>query len=210
MTGVLALVNRGDLAGVELHGRPLWRHALDALVAAVLEPPMVVAEEAVVRRLAGRAGVPEAVRWLPVDSWWDALGGEPQALLVHDPLCPLTTPSFLVEVAEAGEKGSSAAAYRPVTDTVKTVDAGRISGTVDREQLAAIGSPVYLGRSVVDTALASREAPPLTDLAGLVTWARARGEVTLVRAPSLARRVDDVSAVGLLECVDQLGHRLRQ
>jgi hypothetical protein len=48
------------------------------------------------------------------------------------------------------------------------------------------------------------------DFARLAAWLRARGPVELVRAPSLARRVDDASAVNLLECVDELARRVRR
>jgi hypothetical protein len=41
-------------------------------------------------------------------------------------------------------------------------------------------------------------------MVALVAWLRERGPVELVTAPSLARRVDDASAVNLLECVDEL------
>lgn len=208
--GVLAIVGRRPLAESELHGEPLWRHALRALAAAVDDRPLVVAEASVVRRLADRAGAATG-RWVPVDDWWDEVVRRPRPLLVHDPLCPLTEATFLAEVVAAGEDGGvSAAAYRPVTDTVKIVTGGRIRGTVDREQLAALGSPVYVGGEVVRRAADAGETLPLADPPALVAWLRARGPLTMVRAPSLARRVDDESAIGLLECVDQLGHRLRR
>ena len=52
-------------------------------------------------------------------------------------------------------------------------------------------------------------APPVDDFATLVTWLRDRGEVELVRAPSLGRRVEHARAVHLLEHVDEVGHRVR-
>ena len=43
----------------------------------------------------------------------------------------------------------------------------------------------------------------------LVGWLRERGPVELVVAPAIARRVDDASAVNLLESIDELGRRVR-
>ena len=48
---------------------------------------------------------------------------------------------------------------------------------------------------------------PIADVVALVAWLRERGPVELVTAPSLARRVDDASAVNLLECVDELSRQ---
>ena len=55
---------------------------------------------------------------------------------------------------------------------------------------------------------AGEEVPPL-EFARLVDWLRDRTPVELVRAPSQARRVDDVSCVLLLECVDETARRVR-
>ena len=70
------------------------------------------------------------------------------SLLVHDPLCPLTSAEFLAEVRRAGhhKPGVSLAAFRPVTDTVKTVVDERIHGTIAREGLAALLAPVLVVR----------------------------------------------------------------
>jgi hypothetical protein len=93
-----------------------------------------------------------------------------------------------------------------VTDTLKTVVDGRIEGTIDREGLAAVTSPLVVTAEVLD---AAEEAPPVHDFAAMVTWLRDRGEVELLRAPSLGRRVEHSRAVHLLECVDEVGHRVR-
>jgi hypothetical protein len=129
-------------------------------------------------------------------------------LLVHDPLCPLVGPDFLHAIHDLamGRPEASFAAFRPVTDTVKTVVEGTIQGTIDRDLLVALAAPVVLGAAVV---AAADGPPPITDFADLVAWARSRAAVELVKAPSLARRVDDESAVAFLECVDELSRRTR-
>jgi hypothetical protein len=206
---VLPLVGRGDLPFAPLHGRPLHVHALRALVelgardiAVIVDPHQL---DQVRREV---AGVAPAARVVGPAEWWRGVSAAPTGLLVHDPLCPLASAGFLASVADEAERtGVSAVAFRPVTDTVKTVVADRIQGTIDREGLAGLIAPAVLARAVVEGA---DGPPPLGDFGELVTWLRARGEVALVKGPSLARRVDDTSAVNLLECVDELRRQVRQ
>jgi len=49
------------------------------------------------------------------------------------------------------------------------------------------------------------EPPPIHDFALLVTWLRGHGPVRLVEAPAIARRVADLSALRVLQSVDDLG-----
>ena len=130
------------------------------------------------------------------EEWWAAAGTE-RALLVHDALCPLASAEFLTSMAGHSGPGS-VVAFRPVTDTVKTAVDGAIQGTIDRESLAAVTSPVLVAAAALDG------EPPLGDFARLVGWLRERGPVELVVAPAIARRVDDASAVNLLESIDEL------
>lgn len=224
MPAVLAMAGRDGLPFATLHKVPLYLHALRALVASGGGPgagrgaglDVVVAVDAAdvarVEREVRHAGLEVRVR--PGAGWWDHVGtvGAEAGLVVHDALCPLAAADFLREVrtAAAARPEASALAYRPVTDTVKTVVDSRIQGTIDREGLAALVSPAVVAPRVLAGALAEGEAPPVDDFAALATWLRARGEVELVRAPSLARRVDDASSVNLLECVDELARRTRR
>ena len=50
---------------------------------------------------------------------------------------------------------------------------------------------------------------PTASLVALLAWLRERGEVDLPKAPSMARRVEDVSALAVLESVDELAGRVR-
>ncbi len=212
---LLTLTGRGDLPFESLHGEPLYLHALRALNDAFRGPCLVSApREQTARVIAEVRSAGLSAEVTPDDEWWLGVRGETghvRDLLVHDPLCPLTSPEFLRAVADAGQGDAEAArvAFRPVTDTVKRVVAGRIVGTIDREGLAALTSPALLPAGFLASAIAADETPPLADLADLVTWLRARGTVELVKAPSLARRVDDSSAVNLLECVDEMSRRTR-
>ena len=133
--------------------------------------------------------------------WW--AGRAARADLVHDALCPLAPAALLREVA-AGPPERAVAAYRPVTDTVKTARDDRIEGTIDRDRLGIVVAPVLIPRD-----LGVGEPPPPLDLARMVDWLRARTTVDLVRSPSLARRVHDLGSVALLECVDEMARRVR-
>ena len=209
---LLVLGDRGTLPFETLHGEPLYLHALRALVAAYpVEATVSVdeAHEARVRAEVEAAGLPARIS--VGDAWWGELARfAPRDLLVHDPLCPLTSADFLRAVSDrcAARPGVSFVSFRPVTDTVKTVVDERIQGTIDREALAAVTSPALVAASTVGRAVTAGRKPPLADFAELVAWLRSLGEVELVKAPSMARRVDDASSVNLLECVDEIRRRV--
>jgi 2-C-methyl-D-erythritol 4-phosphate cytidylyltransferase len=209
---ILAVLGRDDLPFASLHGVPLYLHALRSLVTASPEGVSVVVAANHEDRVRGE--VRDAGLSVPVlggATWWaetgPRLGG---SLLVHDPLCPLASAAFLREVRRTGHEhpGLSLAAFRPVTDTVKTVVDECIQGTIDREGLAALIAPVLIAAKVLREAVAAGDEPPLENFGELLSWLRTRGPVELVKGPSLARRVDDASAVNLLECVDEVGRRV--
>ena len=210
---VLPMAGRDGLPFALLHRQPLYLHALRSLAASG-SSPLVVACEAVdldrVQREVRRAGL--AAEVVDVARWWSGLRRGPGAgLVVHDPLCPLVSAEFVREVRRQAlaRPDVSFLAFRPVTDTVKTVVDERIQGTIDRETLAALVSPVVIAPRVLG-AVTDDDAPPVDDFPQLATWLRRRGETELVRAPSLARRVEDASAVNLLECVDELARKVRK
>jgi len=216
MPALLAMSGRGRLPYASLHRLPLYLHALQALAASGDYELMVAVDESDherVTREVRRAGLVADVR--AGDGWWlrlrEADTGS-TGLLVHDALCPLTSADFIRGVRQdaSAHPEASLLAYRPVTDTVKIVVDERIQGTIDREGLAALVSPALVAPGVLTTALASDDPPPVDDFAQLAGWLRQRGELELVRAPSLARRVEDASAVNLLECVDELARQVRE
>lgn len=115
--------------------------------------------------------------------------------VIHDSLSPLTPPGFLAAcVRQAEEQQAVVIAVRPVTDTVKQVDDGRIGGTVDRDGLAALASPVVVpGSQRALLAGLHSDVSPRT-LPELVAALRRRAQdddvpVLLVQAPVTARRV---------------------
>lgn len=223
MSGPVAVVpleGRGALPFVDLHGEALFLHAVRALLdLASVEGRVVVTVDP-----DQRAGSRAALERHELDAdlavaqdWWRSKERSGAAtVLVHDPLCPLVPTAFLDRCLQSARSGptvpgrtdggaSSGAvvAYRPVTDTIKTVVASQITGTLDRDLFGIVTSPVVFSPTAAGL-------PPTRDFGELATWVRERGPVDLVKAPSLGRRVDDASAVNLLECIDELARNVRE
>lgn len=197
---LIPLHGRGELAFARIHGETLLGHAVTA--GRRLGLPVIVCADATlhdrVREEVGSVTLSAATGWA---MWPEG------SVVVHDPLCPLVPTSFLAEMVDRHASAPEVAqvACRPVTDTVKTAAADRIGHTLDRERLIAITSPVV----VPAEHLAERRGPsPGTAFGALAARLRSAGAVDWVRAPSLGRRVDDFSAVNLLECVDELAHQM--
>ena len=115
--------------------------------------------------------------------------------MLHDALCPITPPAFVVEcVRRAVAADVPVAGVRPVTDTVKQVADGRVGATVDRDGLVALAAPVVLPARVVG----SLDAAPGPDLVALV---QSLPDVELVEAPPAGRAVASLDDVRLLEAL---------
>lgn len=169
--GLVPTLGRGDLPLALLHGESLVSLATSALT---------------------RAGVAS----LEADVTSAAVRESGLPVVLHDPLCPLTPASFIRDVIAAAADGAVVVGVRPVTDTIKTVTGALVGETVDRDSLWTVTSPVVLPPVVVS---ALTDEPDLTDFAALVTSLRERCEVVFVEAPSLGRRIEDGSALLLLE-----------
>lgn len=92
-----------------------------------------------------------------------------ETVLVHDAARPLTPSAVFDEVAAAVRaRGHGVVPALPVVDTIKRVDAaGRVLGTVDRAELAAMQTPQGFPRSALEHAYA-RAHGEHTDDAALV------------------------------------------
>jgi 2-C-methyl-D-erythritol 4-phosphate cytidylyltransferase len=109
-----------------------------------------------------------------------------RALVVHDPLCPLTPAGFIEEAVEECERtGAVVVGVRPVTDTVKEYDGTTVGATVDRQQLVCVTSPVVLPATVVQ----ALDGLDTDDLAALVGELSTRFPVRHLEAPPLGRRI---------------------
>lgn len=141
---------------------------------------------------------------------FEAVRDSGRGLVIHDPMCPLTPVSFLRDaVAESVRTGAVVVGVRPVTDTVKhytvpvgTPQSGILGGTVEREGLWCVTSPVVLPAEVV----AVLDELPTTDLAELVAVLTERFPVRHLPAPALGRRVVDQGDLDLLAALSQ-AHR---
>lgn len=142
----------------------------------------------------GEAGVTAVDQGVP----WEAVTRSGHAFVVHDPLCPMTPPEFLAScVARAVARSCVVVGVRPVTDTVKVVDAGLVGETVDRTSLVSVASPVVLPPAVVE----ALDGVPSDDLVELVAGLRSRFPVELVEAPLAARRVGSEEDLRVLEAL---------
>jgi len=124
-------------------------------------------------------------------------------LVLHDALCPMTPPEFIVAcVRRAVEAGVVVAGVRPVTDTVKVLRDGLVGETLDRETLARVVSPVVVPEGVV-AAVSALLAEPGPDLADLVEALRAVTTVELLEAPAEAMRVSGPEDLRVLEALSR-------
>lgn len=129
---------------------------------------------------------------------WNVMADLGRALVLHDPLCPMTPPAFIAEcVRVASARNAVTVGVQPVTDTVKEVADGRLGRTVDRDGLMAVCSPVVLPAQVV----AALDGLPTTDFVTLVAGLRSSYEVVLVDAPPAARRVASDEDLRVLEAL---------
>jgi len=214
--GVVPLEGRGALPFVDLHRDALFLHAVRALIDVdrLADRVIVTADRdqvSLAASLLERAHLDVPVQ--DAGTWWRRLSGS-LTVVLHDPLCPLVPAWFLSacleEQAERGRTGTprdaaGLVAFRPVTDTIKTVIDERIVDTLDRDRFGIVASPVVFDHD------GDGDRPVSTDdFAALATWLRGRGSVRLCKAPSLGRRVDDPSAVNLLECMDEMAHAVRE
>lgn len=182
-------------------------------------PYLLVHGESLVAAAAWALGQAE-VTLVDLSVPWESIRGAGEPFVLHDSLCPLTPPDFLVACLErAVVTGAVVAGVRPVTDTVKRLEptddtaddaaggrAVRVGRSVDRDALVTLCSPVVLPAGVV----ASLAEPPGTDLTALVAALRTDHEVVLLQAPSAAMRVGGPDDVRLLEALTReqaLGQR---
>ena len=140
---------------------------------------------------------------LPVDvrTAAEGLADADLPLVLHDSLCPMTPPEFIRTcVRRAVEADVVVVGVRPITDTVKTVDHGRLGQTVDRDALLRVVSPLVVPVHRVATE-ADLLSEPGADLLTLVEVLRRGGPVDLVEAPAEALRVSGTEDLRVLEAL---------
>ncbi len=159
---------------IDLLGRPLLAWTVQRLTAAIgLERVVVAAppgssaatQEMLRRETAASPGVEVLVvnggrrRQDSVYGALKALGpGNDDLIAVHDAARPLLTARDLSAVLEAAaSNGVGAVLGRPLRDTLKTVDGGRLGATVDRAGLFRAETPQVLRAAALSAALERAE-----------------------------------------------------
>jgi len=131
---------------------------------------------------------------------FDQVRDSGRALVLHDPLCPLTPVDFIVAAVERAEETQAVVVgCRPVTDTVKRAADGVLGETVDRGDLRAVTSPIVLPAHVV----AALDHLDTSDFPALVATLAEKAEVVWLESPPLSRRVRDEADLADLEALSR-------
>ena len=155
---------------VEIDGRPLLAHAIQAIAAAEEVATVVVVTTDARRRalLAGGWADPDRTAFAEggdrrqdsVAAGFEALervapdGSGDRIVLIHDGARPVVSATLVADVIAATERAGAAVPVVPVTETVKRVVDGRIAATIDREDLVSTQTPQGIRRSLLRRALA--------------------------------------------------------
>ncbi len=152
---------------VPIGGRPLVCLALRAFDGIPFQSGVVMAPAghedevaaAVGRRFPVRRGGPSRAESVAIGIA-ELDPGPRDFVVVHDAARPFVTPEEVRLVVSAAEESGAAIAVMAVADTLKRWDGSWISGTLDREEIAAAATPQVFRGDVLRRAL---EAPPATD-----------------------------------------------
>lgn len=121
---------------------------------------------------------------------------EGDGYVVVDERCPGLDAETLRGIVVAAGDGRPHVGVRPVTDTVKRLRAGAVTGTVDRAALVQLASPLVVPeRYTAAVGGAVGGAGSLVDLAARVA---ALTDVVRIEVPAGARRISDVADLRLL------------
>ncbi|NLG56325.1 MAG: 2-C-methyl-D-erythritol 4-phosphate cytidylyltransferase [Rhodococcus sp.] len=180
-------------AFVELDGHTMLTRAVDGLLhsgavdrVVVIVPPELCASTAAqlppeVTVVGGGAERTDSVRA------GLAAAGDAEFVLVHDAARALTPSALIADVVAALRAGASAVIpVLPVVDTIKSVDAGQVTGTPDRSGLRAVQTPQGFTADVLSRAYAAA-TEIATDDAGLVE--RVGETVTCIDGDPLAFKI---------------------
>ncbi len=209
--GVVPALGRGALVHQALAGGPLCASAVDLLGRLANPPVMVIIDpgQAAVRKaLTAQKLITDVAECPRDDDRVRAAMAAADLVVIHDPLCPLVPPAFVRRLLSSASPGRVLVGVRPVVDTVKATLGGVITGTVDRDALRIVSSPVVAAGSRFS------QIPDLTsalsDLSALVEILRKGDDVDLQVAPSSSSRVEDASGLELMASVEAVAQRTRE
>jgi 2-C-methyl-D-erythritol 4-phosphate cytidylyltransferase len=162
-------------AFVEVGGRTLLEHAIEHLAAHPQVGPVVVAAppgecERAVDLVPSVTVVPGGMtRQLSVALALAAIPPEADLVLVHDAARAFVPVEVIDRVIAALGSADGAVPTRPVSDTIRTVDAsGELGSLIDRSGLLAMQTPQGFRRDVLVKAHAAAEGGDATDDVALV------------------------------------------
>lgn len=180
-TGVIIVAaGRGSRLGsslpkalVPLGDKPLFRHSLDVFQnhPSITDLVLVIPQDSEPPSLKDVRVVPGGKRRQDsVTAGLKALNAQCQAVLIHDAARPFVTAALIDRLIGALAEGHNAIAALPVADTIKQVEKGRISRTIDRQTLRAAQTPQGFQVSVLKEALqeVERKGWEVTDEAMLL------------------------------------------
>lgn len=188
-------------------GRPVLAWSLERLLAGGCDEIVVAVppgeEESAAARFAGEAFAPR-VRFVAggetrQESVWRCLVAAPgdadDLLATHDGARPAVAPSDVAATLVAARGADGAVLGRPLDDTLKRVEDGRVVATVPRQGLFRAETPQVFRREVLDRAYAAarRRGREATDEAGLVESlpaVRVRAVAAAHPNPKLTRTAD--------------------
>lgn len=169
-TAIIVAAGSGTRMGFDkllarLAGCPVILHTLRAFQACPDIDEIVVVASAdrveVIQRLGDDAGLTKlrgfveggAERHLSVWAGLQALAAECGYVAVHDGARPLIHPGQISRCIEKARATGAAASARPVSETLKRVDGeGRVSGSVDRNNLWIMETPQVFSRTLLTEA----------------------------------------------------------
>lgn len=193
-----------DKLAADLGGRPLLARSVEAMAAAGSVQRVIVVAAA--ERVASVTAAP----WLrDIDAQVVAGGARrsdsvlagvrvsaADVVLVHDGARPLASPGLADAVAAAAAEHGAAVPVLPVADALKRTDAGRVTGTVEREGLVRAQTPQGARRQLLLDAFDAARGAAFADEAALLEAAG----VAVMAVPGEALNVK-VTLPGDLELV---------
>lgn len=116
-----------------------------------------------------------ATRQASVRAGLEALAAQrPDIVLIHDAARPFASPALVARAIAAAQASGAAIPALAIPDTVKTIEAGRVTGTIDRNQLRLVQTPqAFAFEKLIEAhrraAAAGRD--DFSDDAALAEWA---------------------------------------
>jgi 2-C-methyl-D-erythritol 4-phosphate cytidylyltransferase / 2-C-methyl-D-erythritol 2,4-cyclodiphosphate synthase len=122
-----------------------------------------------------------------------------EIVVIHDGARPLAEPELFDRCAAAAAESGAAIAATPVSDTLKRVAEGDLTGTVDRAGLWAAQTPQAFRLALLRRAKAANPGETVTDEAGLCEAAGVPGSVVPASPANLkVTRAEDIPVADAL------------